>query len=342
VVRVEAAPVNPSDIAPLLAGADLATARVTGTADEPVLTAEIPAVALESLAGRVGQSMPIGLEGAGTVVDAGASPEAQALLGRTVAMFGGSMYADYRSISASACLVLPEGTTAAQGASCFVNPLTVLGMIGTMRRDGRGALVHTAAASSLGQMLVRLCAHDGIPLVNVVRRPEQEALLRDLGATYVCDSSRPSFLDDLTEALAATSATVAFDAIGGGELASQILTCMERVATASETTYNRYGSMTHKQVWIYGMLDGGPVVLQRRYGAAWNVGGWLLHHFLESIGPEAADGLRRRVAAEVTTTFASTYARVISLAEVLDPDVIAVYAKRATGEKLLIDLTRGA
>ena len=338
VVRVEAAPINPSDINPLLAGADLATAHLTGTPEEPVLTATIPPGPLAALAGRVGQAVPIGLEGAGTVVDAGSSDAAQALIGQTVAMFGGSMHSEYRCIKASECLELPEGTTAAQGASCFVNPLTALGMTGTMRRDGHTALVHTAAASSLGQMLVRLCRRDDIPLVNIVRRPEQEAVLRDVGATHVCDSSRPSFLAELTEALRATSATVAFDAIGGGHLASQILTCMEDVATAS-SPYDRYGSTRFKQVYVYGMLDTGPVILNRRYGAAWSVGGWLLMPYLDSIGPEAAQALRRRVAGEVTTTFASSYARVISLEEALDPDVIAVYAKRATGEKFLIDPT---
>src|SRR5271155_5760773 len=258
VIRIEASPINPSDLGLLFAGADLGTAKVSGPMDSPVVTASIPAATMRALAGRVGQSIPVGNEGAGTVVNAGSSPGAQALAGRTVAVAGGAMYAQYRCIDAAQCLELPEGTPATAGASSFVNPLTALGMVETMRREGHSAIVHTAAASNLGQMLNKLCIEDGVPLVCVVRRPEQAELLRAAGATHVCDSSSPSFMANLIEAIAATSATLGFDATGGGTLASQILTAMEAAASAGASEYSRYGSTTHKQVYLYGSLDRGP------------------------------------------------------------------------------------
>jgi NADPH2:quinone reductase len=246
------------------------------------------------------------------------------------------MYSQYRCVHVSQCLALPAGVTPAQGASCFVNPLTALGMVTTMQLEGHTALVHTAAASNLGQMLNRLCLTDGIGLVNIVRRPDQAALLRAAGAVHVCDSSAPSFADDLVAALTATGATVAFDAIGGGRLASQILTAMEAAANATATEYNRYGSSTHKQVYVYGGLDRGPTELTRNFGMAWGVGGWLLLPFLQRIGSDAAQALRARVAAEITTTFASSYTKEVSLAGMLDLDEIAVYGRQATGSKYLV------
>jgi NADPH:quinone reductase len=246
------------------------------------------------------------------------------------------MYTQYRAVDASACLALPEGTTAKDGASSFVNPLTALGMLETMRREGHSALVHTAAASNLGQMLVKLCAADGVPLVNIVRKPDQEQLLRSLGAVHVCNSSSPSFAADLLEALKATSATLAFDATGGGALASQILSGMEEAASATATEYSRYGSTVHKQVYIYGGLDTGPTILTRNFGMAWGIGGWLLTYFLQNAGAETIGRLRARVAAELTTTFASTYTREVSLAGMLRPDAFHAYVKRATGEKFLV------
>jgi NADPH2:quinone reductase len=292
------------------------------------------------MAGRLDQSMPVGNEGAGTVVEAGASPAAQALLGRTVAAVGGAMYSQYRTLKADQCLVLPPGTTAAEGASCFVNPLTALGMVETMRLEGHTALVHTAAASNLGQMLNRICIADGVPLVNIVRKAEQVQLLRSMGARHVCDSSSPTFMADLTQALVETGATLAFDAIGGGRLASQILTCMEAALSRSAKEYSRYGSSTHKQVYLYGNLDTSPTEIVRNVGMAWGVGGWLLFPFLNRIGPAAAQRLRERVAAEIGTTFASRYAASISLAEALTPAAIARYGRRATGEKFLIEPNR--
>jgi NADPH:quinone reductase-like Zn-dependent oxidoreductase len=337
VVRVEATPINPSDLGLLLGPADLKTVTVSGTPTQPVLTAKVPDAAMKAMGGRLDDSMPVGNEGAGTVVKAGSSAEAKALLGKTVAMIGGAMYAQYRTMKVRDCLPLPAGATAADGASCFVNPLTSLGMVETMKREGHKALVHTAAASNLGQMLNKICIKDGVALVNIVRNKEQADILRKIGAKYIVDSTAPTFMDDLTNALVEAGATIAFDAIGGGRLAGQILTCMEVAANKTAKVYSRYGSSVHKQVYVYGSLDPGPIELNRAFGMAWGVGGWLLFPFLMKIG--AADGarLRQRVVDELKTTFASHYTRVVSLQEALQPDNVAVYAKRATGEKFLIN-----
>ena len=338
VVRIEGAPINPSDLGLLLGPADLSTAKSKGSADRPVFTAVVPAQFMKMMAARVDESLPVGNEGAGVVIAAGA--DTQSLLGRTVAIFGGAAYAEFKTVKAADCLVLPEGTTGAEGASCFVNPLTALGMVETMRREGHTALVHTAAASNLGQMLSKICLADGVPLVNIVRTPEQAALLRGIGAQYVCDSSAPTFTDDLTGALVVTGATLAFDAIGGGRLVSQILTGMEVAANSTAAEYSRYDSTVHKQAYIYGGLDTGPTTLNRGFGMAWGVGGWLLPPFLAKIGPAASQALRERVARELKTTFASHYTAEISLAEALQPDTIAAYNRRATGEKYLINPTK--
>jgi NADPH:quinone reductase-like Zn-dependent oxidoreductase len=335
-VRVEATPINPSDLALLVGPADPASFRTGGTPERPVLTAEIPAAAMKMVAGRLNESLPVGNEGAGVVVAAGSSAAAQALLGRTVGMVGGEMYAQYRCLNVQQCLPLEEGTSAVEGASCFVNPLTALGMVETMRREGHKALVHTAAASNLGQMLNRVCIADGVDLVNIVRKPEQEKILRELGAKYIVNSSSDSFMDELTAALKATGATLAFDATGGGKLASQILSCMEAAAASSMKVYNRYGSDVFKQVYIYGALDRSPTTLTRNFGFSWSVGGWLLFPFLQKVGPGKTMELRARVAREIKTTFASHYTREISLRQVLSLEALAVYGKQATGEKFLI------
>ena len=339
VVHIEGSPINPSDLGLLLGAADMSTATVTGTAARPVLTASIPPVLMRAMAGRVDESMPVGNEGAGTVVAAGAN--AQALLGKKVAIFGGAMYAQFRVMPAAQCLVLPDGTNAAEGASCFVNPLTALGMVGTMRREVHTALVHTAAASNLGQMLNKICLEDGVQLVNVVRSAEQEALLRGIGATHVCNSSLPSFMDDLIKALIATGATLAFDATGGGKLAGQILTAMEAAANATATTYSRYGSTTYKQVYIYGGLNTAPTEFTRGFGMAWGIGGWLLMPYLAKIGQAEVAKMYARVVAGLKTTFASHYTGELSLAETLQLDKIAIYNRRATGEKFLINPNKG-
>jgi NADPH:quinone reductase-like Zn-dependent oxidoreductase len=341
VVRVEASPINPSDLGLLVGAADMSTARATGTRDAPVITAKVPEAAMRAMAGRLDESMPVGNEGAGVVIKSGSSEAAKALMGRTVAMIGGAMYAQYRTIKASECLVLPEGTTAAEGASCFVNPLTSLGMVETMRREGHKALVHTAAASNLGQMLNKICLKDGIGLVNIVRNSQQAEILHKIGAKHVIDSTSPSFMRDLTNALVETGATLAFDAIGGGKLAGQILSAMEAAANKNAKVYSRYGSSVHKQVYIYGGLDTGPTELNRTFGMSWGLGGWLLFQFLQKIGPADAMKLRQRVVAELKTTFASHYTQVVSLQEALELSHIAVYGKRATGEKYLINPNKG-
>jgi NADPH:quinone reductase len=340
-VRMEAAPINPSDMGLMFAAADMSAVKLSSTADNPVATAPIPAAVMGGLAARLNAPQPLGNEGAGVVIAAGASAGAQALLGRTVAVRGGGMYAQFRNLGVDQCLVLPGGTTAAVGASSFVNPLTALGMVETMRREGHSALVHTAAASNLGQMLNRICQSDGIALVNIVRKPEQAALLKSIGAAHVCDGSAATFAQDLTDALAATGATIAFDATGGGPLAGQILGCMEAALNKTAKEFSRYGSTTHKQVYIYGGLDTRPTTLVRNFGMAWGMGGWLLTQFLQRIGSDAAQILKLRVAAELNTTFASHYAGELSLAEALQPDWIAVYGKRATGSKYLINPNKG-
>ncbi len=336
-VEVAATPINPSDLGLLLGGADLSTLRSVGTAEAPALEADVPPAVMAGLGGRIGHALPVGNESAGLVVEAGSAPEAQALLGSTVAVLGGAMYAQFRAVPVESALVLPDGTDPRAGASMFVNPLTALGMTETMRLEGHTALVHTAAASNLGQMLNKICIADGIELVNVVRRESQAELLRSIGATHVVDSSAETFSDDLFAALTATGATIAFDATGGGTLAGQILAGMEHAAVARESgAYSRYGSTTHKQVYIYGGLDRSPTTFDRTFGMAWSIGGWLLPYFLAAVGPEVADRLRARVVAEMHTTFASTYTREITLDEVVDPEIAAAYAQQATGEKFLV------
>ncbi len=336
-VRVEAAPINPSDLGLLFAGADMTKASQLGTKDQPRVTARVPDAALKGMTARFDVSMPVGNEGAGVVVEAGSSEAAQALLGKTVAALGGAMYSQYRCVPVEQCLPLPAGATPAEGASAFVNPLTALGMVETMRNEGHTALVHTAAASNLGQMLNRICLQEGIALVNIVRTRGQVDLLRAMGAAHVCDSSSPTFLQDLIEAFSATGATLAFDAIGGGKLAGQILMCMEAALVSKATQYSRYGSTTHKQVYVYGGLGQGPIELNRNFGMAWGVGGWLVTPFLQKIGAAAVQRLKQRVASELKTTFASSYAGEVSLAEALDLESIAVYGRTTTGHKYLIN-----
>jgi len=340
-VRVEAAPINPSDLGLLFAGADMTKASQLGTKDQPRVTARVPDAALKGMTARFDVSMPVGNEGAGVVVEAGSSEAAQALLGKTVAALGGAMYSQYRCVPVEQCLPLPAGATPAEGASAFVNPLTALGMVETMRNEGHTALVHTAAASNLGQMLNRICLQEGIALVNIVRTRGQVDLLRAMGAAHVCDSSSPTFLQDLIEAFSATGATLAFDAIGGGKLAGQILMCMEAALVSKATQYSRYGSTTHKQVYVYGGLGQGPIELNRNFGMAWGVGGWLVTPFLQKIGAAAVQRLKQRVASELKTTFASSYAGEVSLAEALDLESIAVYGRATTGHKYLINPNKG-
>lgn len=336
VIRVEATPINPSDQGVMFGWSTMSAASSSGTGANTVLTAPVSPQGMGVMKARIGQNLPVGNEGAGTVVAAGESSEAQALMGKTVAALSGSMYAQYACVPAMTCLPLMPEHTAKDGASCFVNPLTALSMIETMKLEGHTALVHTAAASNLGQMLNKICQADGVELVNIVRREEQADILRSLGAKYICNSSSDSFMKDLTDAIHATGATLAFDATGGGGLASQILTAMEGAAARTPGAYSIYGSIKHKQVYLYGGLDVSPTTLSRGYGMAWGVGGWLLPNFLARIGMEAGNKLRMRVAKELKTTFASHYTDEISLAEALDADVVARYYAKTTGEKFLL------
>lgn len=336
VVRIEAAPLNPSDLAVLFSVADMSTAAQSGTDENPVITADVPAKFMPSVKTRVGKDTPVGNEGAGTVVAAGSSDAAQALMGKTVAVIGGGTYRQYHCVNVQSCLELKEGTTAKEGASSFVNPLTALAMVETMRAEGHKAIVHAAAASSLGQMLNRICMADGVDLVNIVRKESQEKLLRDMGAKYVVNSSSETFLADLTAAIAETGATISFDPVGGGQLSSDILNCMEAAITRDVEEYSVYGSNTFKQAYIYGALNRGPITLNRNFGFAWGVNGFLLFNALGKLGTKTVMAMRKRVAEEITTTFASSYTHEVTLAEVLHLQSIAAYGKQATGEKYLI------
>jgi NADPH:quinone reductase len=338
VIRVEATPINPSDLGLLVGAGNLSTLRNEGTQDNPKLVADIPGAGMRAMQARLGQSLAVGNEGAGTVVAAGSSDAAQALMGKTVTGLGGEFYGEYRMLNVAQVMELPEGTSARDGASCFVNPLTALSFPETMRMEGHKGLIHTAAASNLGQMLNKICIADGVPLVNVVRKPEQEKILRDLGAQHVVNSSSDTFMEDLIKAIAETKATLAFDAVGGGPLAGQLLTAMEAAANIG-AEYSRYGSADPKHVYIYGRLDLSPTAIPPGVGMAWSAGGYLLTYFLQKIGAEGREKLRKRVMAELKTTFASHYTDEISLAEALDPETLQNYNAKRTGEKFLINPT---
>ena len=334
-IRVEASPINPSDLGVMLSVTDGGSYEA-GDGDLPSASAPVPEKLRGFVAPRKGRSIPLGNEGAGTVVAAGSSSDAQALLGKVVALAGGGFYATYRIARAAECLVLPDGHTAEEGASSFVNPMTALGMIGTMRNEGYKALVHTAAASNLGQMLVKLCAEEGIGLVNIVRSQEQVDLLHGLGAKHVLDMTADDFGAKLADAIAEEEAYLAFDAVGGGRLANQILGAMEAAAVRTNPPTGPYGSTQMKQLYIYGGLNTAPTELTRGFGMKWSLGGWLLTYFLQEAGPEETAKLRARVGAGLRSTFASAYTRRISLAEAVDPEMIADYNRRATGEKYLV------
>jgi NADPH:quinone reductase-like Zn-dependent oxidoreductase len=335
-VRIEATPINPSDLGLLFGPGDVNTARIDTGAANPTLVMDVFPHMARMVAARLDQPMPVGNEGAGTVVAAGASAEAQALVGRVVATFGGAMYRTYRVVRVADAMVLPEGASAREGASLTVNPLTALCMVATMRREGYTALVHTAAASNLGQMLVRLCKAEGVQLVNIVRSAEQVAILKALGAEHVVDSSSADFFDRLVDALVATGATLAFDAIGGGKLVGQILTAMEAAAARTGAGFSVYGSTIHKQVYVYGSLDTGPTEFNRSFGLQWGIGGWLLTPQLMKMPAEVA-GMRQRVIDERNGIFASHYTADISLKDMLNPEIAKAYQAKATGTKYLVN-----
>ena len=337
-IKVEASPINPSDLGLLISfAADLDSISSQGSGDDTVTTMGIHPGLMQSMKPRIDKSMKVGNEGGGVIVDAGKN--AKNLIGKTVGVAGGAMYSQYRCLPAMSCLVMNEGTTSAEAASSFVNPLTALGFTETMKLENHSALVHTAAASNLGQMLVKICLADDIPLVNIVRKEEHVELLKNLGAKYICNTSDENFLKNLTDCLVETGATLGFDATGGGnegKLAGQILSAMEVAANKNATEYSRYGSDTYKQVYIYGGLDPTPTVLNRSFGLSWGLGGWLLTPFIGRVGAEKFQEMRDRVAKEITTTFASSYTKEVSLEEMLEPDAIKTYAKQATGTKYLV------
>ena len=338
-IKVEAAPINPSDLGLLLSfAADLSSINKSGSGNETVTTMKIHPALMGAMKPRLDESMQVGNEGAGVVVDAGEN--VKDMIGRTVGLAGGAMYSQYRCVPAANCLVMNEGTTSSEAASSFVNPLTALSFIETMKLENHTAIVHTAAASNLGQMLVKICKDDGVPLVNIVRKAEHVELLKSLGAEHVCNTSDENFMDDLIFALVTTGATLGFDATGGGnngELPGQILSAMEIAANKTAKEYSRYGSDTYKQVYIYGGLDQSPTILKRSYGMSWGLGGWLLTPMIGRIGMEKFQQMRERVAKEIKTTFASSYAQEISFEEMLEPDIIKSYAKQATGKKYLVN-----
>ena len=338
-IKVEAAPINPSDLALLISfAANLDTLSVNGSGDETVASMELHPAMMSALKPRMGDSLPVGNEGGGVVVDAGSN--AEHLIGKTVGAAGGAMYSEYRCLPAQSCLVMNDGTTPTEAASSFVNPLTALAFVETMRLENHSAILNTAAASNLGQMLVKICQEDEVPLINVVRKPEQVEVLKKLGAEYICDTSADSFMTDLVDALVATGATLGFDATGGGndgKLPGQILAAMEIAANKNATEYSRYGSDVYKQVYIYGGLDMSPTVLNRSFGLQWGLGGWLLTPMIGRIGMERFQQMRERVARDINTTFASHYTQEISLVEMMQPEIIRGYAKQATGEKYLVN-----
>jgi NADPH:quinone reductase-like Zn-dependent oxidoreductase len=336
IIKVEATPINPSDLGLLVGAGDISTAVQSGTAERPVITARVPEAGMRAMKARIGQSLPVGNEGAGTVVAAGESEAAQALLGKRVTGLGGEFYAEYRMLNVGQVMELPDGITAEQGASCYVNPLTALSFVETMRNMGHESLVHTAAASNLGQMLNKICLKDGVPLVNIVRKEEQAEILRGIGAKHIVNSTSPTFMEDLIAALMETGATLGFDAIGGGPLAGQLLIAMEAAASRKMKEYSRYGSGQETQVFIYGRLDMSPTLVPPGVGFAWNLSGYLLTPFLQKAGKEVRARMYKRVIDELTTTFASHYTKRISLAEALNLDTLKAYDAKATGEKYLI------
>lgn len=335
VIRIEAAPINPSDMWPMFGPANLVEASLSD--DQKSLTAPVHPSVLPHLKSRLGQVLPIGNEGAGTVVAAGKGEAAQSLIGKTVAILTGGTYAQYCCVPAQACIVHDDNTTAIDAASSFVNPLTALGMVETMRMEGHTALVHTAAASSLGQMLNKICLAQGVPLVNIVRSQKQVDILKDIGAQYICDSTSETFKADLYKAIDATKATLAFDAIGGGEIVSDILTAMEQSGSKDAVGFNTYGSESNKQVYIYGGLDFSPSTLNRAYGMTWGIGGWLLMRFLSKLKPEQVFQLQRKVAEEIKTTFACSFTDELSFEQALNPETVLQYNAKRTGEKYFIN-----
>ena len=330
-IRVEATPINPSDLGLLFGPADTDNADYSGGK----VVAKMPDGAVRAMKARHGLSMPAGNEAAGTVVAAGEDPAAQALLGKRVACVPGTAYGTYAYAEAGMSMPLADGVSAEQGASSFVNPMTALGFVETMRMEGFTGIVHAAAASNLGQMLVKICQEDNVPLVNIVRSEAQVKLLKDLGATHVLNMTDADYMPKLIDAIAETKAMLGFDPIGGGTVASQFLSAMEAAASRG-AAFSRYGSSSPKKVYIYGALDLGPTILNRAFGLTWELAGWLLTPFMAKAGMEVVGRMRARVMKDLTTTFASHYKARISLEEMLTREAVSEYNARRTGEKYLV------
>ncbi|MEE4538931.1 MAG: zinc-binding dehydrogenase [Erythrobacter sp.] len=330
-VKMEAAPINPSDLAILTSAADFENAeyspgKVVATMPEPFLSGQ---------RARHGQRLPAGNEGAGTVIATGDADNAKALMGKRVACVPGSAFSQYAIADASMCLPLGDHSAEA-GASSFVNPMTALGFVENAKMDGQKAIVHTAGASNLGQMLLRICQEDDIALVNIVRKAEHVELLKGLGAEHVVNSSDDDFMAQLRSAIDATDAFYGFDPIGGGQAVDNVFKAMEQVAVGKMTEYSRYGSNQQKRMFIYGRLDFGPTILTPSYGFGWTLSGWLLTPFLQSAGGETVMRMRQRVLENLTTTFASSYKTKVDLEGMLTKEAILDYKQMKTGEKYLV------
>ena len=330
-VKMEAAPINPSDLAILAGAADLENAeysdgKYVATVPEPFNTASKP---------RHGLKLPAGNEGAGTVVAVGDSDMAKALMGQRVACVPGNAYSQYCLADAAMCLPLGDHS-AEDGASAFVNPMTALGFVENAKMDGQEAILHTVGASNLGQMLTRICKEDGLGLVNIVRKDDQVALLEKLGSTHVVNSSGDGFGQELRSAIADTGAFYGFDPIGGGKSVDMVFRAMEQVAVSQMTEYSRYGSNQAKRMFIYGRLDTSPTILTPSYGFGWTLSGWLLFPFLQSVGMETVGRMRQRVLQELTTTFHSHYKKRVNLDEMLTREAVTDYRAMRTGEKYLV------
>lgn len=331
-VKMEAAPINPSDLAILTSAADFEHAeyspgKVVATMPEPFLSGQ---------KGRHGQRLPAGNEGAGTVVATGDSDMAKALMGQRVACVPGNAFSQYALADAMMCLPLGDHS-AETGASSFVNPMTALGFVETAKMEGHSAIIHLAAASNLGQMLNRICIEDGMKLVNIVRKQEHVDLLKSEGAQYVVNSSADTYMADLRAAIAETGAYLGFDPIGGGQASDSVLKAMEQVAASQMGEFSRYGSNQQKKMYIYGRLDlQNPTILTASYGLQWCVAGWLLTPFLQRAGMETVVRMRKRVMENLTTTFASHYKAKVSLEGMLEKDAILDYRQMKTGEKYLV------
>lgn len=334
VVQVEAAPINPSDTALMFAAADMGNAEFS----DGKVVARAPDGIARSMQARQGTALQIGNECAGLVVAAGEDPAARALVGKRVACTTGTGFATHTVAEASMAMVLDDGMTAKQAASAFVNPMTALGFVETMKREGFTGIVHTAAASNLGQMLVKICQADNIPLVNIVRNAEQAALLKSLGAEHVLNSTEPGFMKRLVDAISQTGAMLAFDPVRGGTLANQIIVAMEHAAKRAnpDAPFTIYGSNVVKKLYVYGALDLSPMTMNLGTDFAWQMGGWLLPNFLQSAGLEVMGRMRMRIQAELSKTFSSHYKAEIGIAEMLTPDVVRQYTANKTGEKYLL------